>query len=103
MNEVAETPRKTAWQLWRRNLMIWAALLALLILTLVVAYAPLGVSNTPIGLAIAAGKAALVVVLFMELSKSRALIQLTAMAGLVFVTVLFALTLADILSRYVGL
>jgi cytochrome c oxidase subunit 4 len=93
-------PRETAWQLWRRNLVIWAALMALLILTLVAAYIPLGPGNTAIGIAIAFAKAALVVLLFMELARSKSLIRLAAISGLVFVTVLFALTFSDVLSRY---
>ncbi|MBM0206753.1 cytochrome C oxidase subunit IV family protein [Micromonospora sp. STR1s_5] len=99
MNETAKTHR-TAWQLWRRNLVIWGALMALLIITLVAAYIPLGPANTAIGVAIAAAKAGLVLMLFMELVKAKSLIRLAAVSGLVFVTVLFALSLADVLSRY---
>ena len=44
-------------------------------------------------------KAGVVILLFMELAKSKALIRLAAMAGVVFLTALFALTLADVLSR----
>jgi cytochrome c oxidase subunit 4 len=102
MSDAPDTPRKTAWQLWRRNLVIWAALMALLILTLVVAYLPLGPANTAIGLAVAAAKAALVLMLFMELATSPGLVRLAAIAGLVFVTILFTLTFADVLSRYIG-
>jgi hypothetical protein len=38
----------------------------------------------------------------MELAKARPLIRLAAMAGVVFLAVLFALTLADVLSRFAG-
>jgi cytochrome c oxidase subunit 4 len=48
---------------------------------------------------IAALKAALVAALFMELSGSKALIRLAALAGLVFLAAMFALTLADVLTR----
>ena len=95
-------PAITAWTLWRRNGLIWAALMAMLVLTLVLAYIPMGRANTALGIAIGVAKAALVVVLFMELAKSRPLIRLAAMSGLIFVAVLFALTLADVLSRYSG-
>ena len=96
----ADAKKPTAWGLWRRNLVIWVALMALLVLTLWLGYVPLGRANTPIGLAIAVAKAVLVVVLFMELAKARPFIRLAAIAGLVFVTALFALTFADVLTRY---
>jgi cytochrome c oxidase subunit 4 len=102
MSREADKPRITAAHLWRRNLAIWAALMGLLVLTLVLAYLPLGALNTPLGIAIGLAKAALVALLFMELARSSALTRLAAMAGLVFMTVLFALTLADVLSRYIG-
>ena len=51
------------------------------------------------GIVIAFVKAGLVVMLFMELASSKPLIRLAAAAGLVFLIVLFALTLADVLSR----
>lgn len=99
MTQPAGTPPKTAADLWRRNGLIWAALMALLVLTLVLAYVPMGRLTTAIGIAIALVKAGLVAILFMELNRSSALVRLAALSGLVFATVLFALTLADVLSR----
>jgi cytochrome c oxidase subunit 4 len=86
-------------QLWRRNLLIWAALLALLFSSLVFAYVPLGKITTAAGIVIAFIKAALVVALYMELAKSNALIWLAALSGIVFLAALFSLSLADVLSR----
>ena len=91
----------TAWKLWQRNGLIWVALMCLLALTLVLAYMPMGLITPTAGIVIAFIKAGLVVMLFMELASSRPLIRLTAAAGLVFLTVFFALTLADVLSRLV--
>jgi cytochrome c oxidase subunit 4 len=85
--------------LWRRNGLIWAALMALLGLTLALAYVPMGVLTTVGGLLIAVVKAGLVVALFMELASSRPLIRLVALAGVIFLSVLFALTFADLLPR----
>ncbi len=99
MNTDSTHPRVTAWKLWQRNGLIWAALMCLLTLTLVLAYVPMGVFTPMAGIAIAFAKAGLVVMLFMELAGSKPLIRLAAAAGLVFLTVLFALTLADVLSR----
>ena len=85
--------------LWRRNLPIWAALLALLGLTLGAAYVPLGPFNVAVGLAIAVVKAGIVALLFMNLRRSGALIRLAAAAGFFWLAVLFALTLSDFLTR----
>ena len=59
----------------------------------------MGVFTPTAGIAIAFVKAGLVVMLFMNLAGSKPLIRLAAASGLVFLTVLFALTLADVLSR----
>jgi cytochrome c oxidase subunit 4 len=93
-------PARAAGALWRRNLIIWAALLALLGLTFGAAYLPMGPFNTAVGLAIAAMKAGLVAVLFMNLRGSDALIRLAAGAGFFWIVVMFALTMTDILARY---
>jgi cytochrome c oxidase subunit 4 len=95
-------PRTTAWRLWRRNGPIWAALMLLLALTLRLAYVPMGWLTPAAGIVIALAKAGFVILLFMELAKARPLIRLAAMAGVVFLAVLFALTLADVLSRFAG-
>ena len=99
MTKAAEENGRTAGDLWRRNGLIWAALMGLLALTLVLAYVPMGGLTTAVGIAIALMKAALVALLFMELIRSEALVRLAAMSGFVFLTILFALTLADVLSR----
>jgi cytochrome c oxidase subunit 4 len=88
--------------LWRRNLAIWAAMVVLLLLSLSVAYVPLGAMNTPVAICFAMVMAGLVAGLFMELSGSRWLRGLTAFCGVVFVLVMFGLTLADVLTRQGG-
>ena len=88
-----------AGRIWRKNLLVWAALLALLAATFVLAHIPLGAFNTPMGLAISAMKAALVLLLFMGLWRSRAIMALAAGAGLFWLGILFALTLSDVLTR----
>lgn len=87
------------WPLWRKNGLIWLALLALLLLSFQVAYLKLGPWTTIIGIAIALIKAALVAVLFMELTTASTLTRLAAAAGLVFLASLFLLTLTDVISR----
>lgn len=89
----------SSWSLWRRNLLIWAALLVLLGLTFGLAYVPLGPFNAVTALGIAAIKAGLVAILFMGLHRSGSLIRLAAAAGLFWLVILFALTLSDFLTR----
>lgn len=99
MTKTSTAKGKTAGDLWRRNGLIWAALMGLLALTLALAYVPMGGFTTAFGIAIALVKAGLVALLFMELIRSEALVRLAALSGFVFVTILFSLTLADVLSR----
>ncbi len=88
-----------AGKLWRRNGLIWAALMLLLLLTLALAYVPMGMLSPVTGVGIAAINAVLVVLLFMELNNAMPLIRLAALSGLIFLAALFLLTLADVLSR----
>jgi cytochrome c oxidase subunit 4 len=92
----------TVWSLWRRNGLIWAALLILLFSSLVLAYVPMGLFTPTAGILIAFAKSALVLLLFMELASSKTLIRLAVVAGAVFLIAMFALTLADVLSRLAG-
>lgn len=94
MSTSSRRPRTTAGILWRRNGLIWAALLLLLLLSLVLAYVPMGLLTPAVGIAIAFAKAGLVILLFMKLAGARSLIRLAATSGVVFLAALFALTLA---------
>ena len=93
------TEARSAWSLWRRNLVIWAALLALLTLTLVLAYQPLGDLSIVVALGIATAKASLVLLLFMELRTSSNLVRLAAAAGAIWLVFLFLLTVSDYMTR----
>ena len=97
MNDVGE--HASFWPLWRRNLLIWVALLILLGLTFTLAYIPLGIFNIIAALGIAAIKVGLVAFLFMGLGRSSSLIKLASAAGILWVITLFALTLSDSLTR----
>jgi cytochrome c oxidase subunit 4 len=99
MSTESDGSRLLAAKLWRRNGLIWVALMLLLLLTLTLAYIPMGKLSPAIGVGIAAIKAVLVVLLFMELNKAMPLIRLAALSGVVFLAALFLLTLADVLSR----
>jgi cytochrome c oxidase subunit IV len=94
--------KTSAYAIWRRNILVWAALLALLVLTFGVAHIPLGIGNLVTGLAIAAVKAGLVVTIFMGLRRADSLIRLASAAGAFWLIFLFALTLTDVIARLVN-
>jgi len=83
------------YAIWRKNGLVWLALLVLLGLTFGAAHLPLGGFNVVVGLVIAGIKVALVIVIFMGLGRSAALIRLAAAAGVFWLVILFTLTLTD--------
>lgn len=85
--------------LWRRNLLVWAALLVLLGLSCASAYQPLAGLNAAAGLAIAGIKAGLVGFIFMKLGRGPGLLRLAATAGFFWLVILFGLTLSDEFAR----
>jgi cytochrome c oxidase subunit IV len=99
MNKPDDASGAAVRKLWRRNGLIWAGLMLLLLLTLTLAYVPMGKFAPAVAIGIAAAKAMLVVMLFMELAGAKTLTRLAAMSGVVFLGALFLLTLADVLSR----
>ena len=78
---------------------VWAALMALLALTLASSYVRLAGFNTAANLGIAALKAALVAFFFMRLRSSGALVRLAAAIGLIWFLILLGLSLTDFLAR----
>lgn len=83
----------------RLYVMVFLALMVLTIATVAVAYQDLGVLNDVVALTIAMAKALLVVLFFMHVKYSTRLTALTAVAGLVWLVILIALTLNDYLTR----
>lgn len=73
----------------------YAALMALLALTLGSSYLALGVLNVVLNLGIAVAKAVLVMLVFMRLGPAGGQVRLVAAAGFVFLAVMLALTLMD--------
>jgi cytochrome c oxidase subunit IV len=88
-----------AHAIWRALLPVWAALMALLAATLTLAYIPLHGWNFAVSLSIAALKALLVALFFMNLRRPDPLLRLAASAGLLWLFFMFALTFADVLTR----
>ncbi len=80
-------------------LIVFAALLVLMTITVVVAFLPLGEFNLPIALTIAVIKALLVVLFFMEVKYGSRLLWVFAGSSFVFLLIMLALTMNDYLTR----
>jgi cytochrome c oxidase subunit 4 len=78
----------------------WLALMVLLLLTVGSSLAgSWGIVNLAINLAIAVAKAGLIIAVFMEIAKSAPSVRVAAIAGLVWLSLLIGLALADFLYR----
>ena len=79
--------------------LIYVALLILLAATVAAAYLNLGSFNLVLSLGFALLKALLIILFFMHVKASSRLVKLFAAAGLLWLAILFTLTLSDYLSR----
>ena len=86
-------------RLWRGPLLAWAALVLLFAISLGSAYIPLGSGNLVLNLSIAAVMAIVLAVFLMDLRSSQVLVRIVAIAGLLWLILMFALTFSDYLSR----
>jgi cytochrome c oxidase subunit 4 len=89
----------TSWRPPLRLVASWLGLLALLGLTLTLAYLPLGAFNAAFALTIAAVKGAVVAAVFMELWHRGKRILIFAAAGLFWLGIMLWLGLMDFLTR----
>lgn len=80
-------------------ILVCLALLALLALTALAAFFDLGPWNTVIALGIAVAKLLLIVLFFMHLKISNKVTWLFAVAGFVWLGILFTLSLGDFATR----
>jgi cytochrome c oxidase subunit 4 len=76
-----------------------ASLLALLGLTVGVAYVDLGCLNTPLAMMISAAKAAIIILFFMHVRGASGLVKLLAVAGFFWLAMMFALAFSDFAAR----
>jgi cytochrome c oxidase subunit 4 len=83
----------------RTIVLAWAALLALLALTIAASFAPLGHALPFVSYGITAAKTALVVWIFMELRVRDGLQRIALGVGFVWLGILFVLLFADTLTR----
>jgi cytochrome c oxidase subunit 4 len=85
----------SAATIWR----CWLALMLLLAATTASAFVPLGSFNIIVSLAIAVTKALIVLIVFMELRSSPALVRSFAAAGFFWLLIMIVLTGADYWHR----
>jgi cytochrome c oxidase subunit 4 len=78
---------------------VWAALLALLLVTVGAAFINLGPFNLALAMFIAFTKAALIVLVFMHIKGGNRLLHIAAGAGLLWLAILLVLTMNDYLTR----
>lgn len=83
----------------RTYYLVFAALLALTVLTVGLSFLELGTWHAVSGLGIATAKAALVILFFMHVVHSSRLTWLVILGALLWLGILMTLTLADYLSR----
>ena len=84
----------------RTYITVGIALLALLVLTVVAAEFDLGPWNTVIALTIAACKALLVILFFMDVRHSDRVTWAYVLVGFFWLALLFSLTFGDYLTRF---
>ena len=83
----------------RTYVITFIVLLLLLAATVAASYVPLGEFNVVIPLAIAAAKTFLVMLFFMHVRLSGRLIWIYAGVGFLWLGILIALTMSDVLTR----
>lgn len=91
-----DRPRESLRPLW----IAWAVLLLLLVLTYVLAYAPLGRYGLPVSIGIAIVKALIILAIFMELTKASNLVRIFASVGFFWLCILLGMPAIDYLSRH---
>ena len=79
--------------------MIFGALMVLTVVTIYVAYQPLGSWNFPVAISIAITKATLVILFFMHAKYSSKLTKLFVGTAFFFLIIMLTLTMTDNLSR----
>jgi cytochrome c oxidase subunit 4 len=99
MSDISHNTPKRPWRPSVDLIACWAALMALLALTVTLAYQPLGYLNFPIAMTIALIKSGLVAAIFMELRRRSNFVRAFACAGFFWLGILLWLGLMDFLTR----
>lgn len=82
---------------------VFAVLTVLLVLTVAVALVDLGPLNPAVAMAIAAAKAALIVLFFMHVWYGSQLTRVFAIAGFLWLAILLGLMMSDYLTRSISM
>jgi cytochrome c oxidase subunit 4 len=98
-SEYASAHRPTVWELAREPMMVWVALVVLLAISALLAYAPIAPFNAALDLLIAAVMVGLLAVFLLNLRWASTLVRLVAASGLFWLVFMLALTFTDYLSR----
>jgi cytochrome c oxidase subunit 4 len=83
----------------RAYLLTWIALMGLLALTLASSYFPMGKWNTALNIGISCAKMLLIATFFMHLRQAGALVRITALVGLLWLSLLLGLSATDFATR----
>lgn len=84
----------------RVYLTVFAALMILLIVTVAVAFVPLGYFNLPIAMAIAIVKAVIIIMYFMEVKYGSKLLWVFVTSSFIFMVFFLVLTMNDYATRH---
>ncbi len=87
------TPVATYWK-------VFGILAILLVVTVLAAEIDLGYLNTPLAMLIAISKAAMIVLVFMNIRYAAPLVRIFAVAGFLWLILMFTFTFADLLTRH---
>lgn len=77
----------------------WLALMGLLAATLASSYIPMGSWNTVVNMGISCAKALVIALFFMHLRQAGPLLRIAALAGLIWLALLFGLSATDFATR----
>lgn len=80
-------------------LLVWTGLMILLGGTLGYAYLPNAPGKIVSGLLVAAAKAGLIALIFMQLGKASSIVRLASVVGLAWLSLLFLFSFSDFLTR----
>jgi cytochrome c oxidase subunit IV len=93
-NQIQRPQRRTLF-------LVYTGLIALLILTAVGAYAPMGgMAHVLLAFGVSVAKTVLIAFFFMEIHYHNGITRIFAGAGLVWLALLFLLTFSDYLTRH---
>jgi len=86
---------------YKREMIVWTGLMALLAMTFGAAWLRIGTWNTVISFTIAVAKAALVMAFFMHLPESSRSVRIAAFTAVFMLGILFAISGSDYATRRV--